>query len=400
MTGLFDKFSSVARAHKAITQTGRDPFAVRIDRVFSPTEAEIGGRRCILLGSNNYLGLTFDQDAISAACEALSDYGTGTTGSRVANGSYAPHQDLEHALADYYGMRSAVLFTTGYQANLGFISAITGKDDILLIDSDCHASIYDGCKLSDATVIRFRHNDADDLARRLRRLPSETNKLVVIEGIYSMLGDRAPLAEIVEAAKAGGAYVLVDEAHSLGVLGETGRGLGEETGLQDQIDFVTGTFSKSVGTIGGFCLSNHPELESIRLAARSYLFTASLPPSVVASARVTLDRISDPRLRRNLWHNAERLYHGLKELGFEVGPEMTPIIGVRLTDAEKALAVWYALLENGVYVNLALPPATPQGACLLRCSVCAAHTDNQIDAILAAFGKARMQLTDETRATG
>lgn len=400
MTGLFDKFSSVARAHKAITQSGHDPFAVRIDRVFSPTEAEVEGRRCILLGSNNYLGLTFDQDAISAACEALRDYGTGTTGSRVANGSYAPHQDLERALADYYGVRSAVLFTTGYQANLGFISSIAGKGDILLIDSDCHASIYDGCKLSDATVIRFRHNDADDLARRLRRLPAESNKLVVVEGIYSMLGDRAPLGKIVDAVKAGGAYVLVDEAHSLGVLGETGRGLAEETGLQDQIDFVTGTFSKSVGTIGGFCLSNHPELESIRLAARSYLFTASLPPSVVASARVTLERISDPQLRRNLWHNAERLYGGLKELGFEVGPEMTPIIGVRLADAESALAIWHALLENGVYVNLALPPATPQGACLLRCSVCAAHTDNQLDTILAAFGKARVELTVGSRATG
>lgn len=394
MADLFDKFQPIRQAHDhMVNSAGGDPLGVRVERVLSPTEAEVGGRRCVLLGSNNYLGLTFDPEAIAAAGEALRTSGTGTTGSRVANGSYAGHQDLERQLAAFFRRDHAVLFTTGYQANVGFLSAIAGKDDVILIDSDSHASIYDGCKLGDATVLRFRHNDPGDLERRLRRLPAGSNKLVVIEGIYSMLGDRAPLVDLAAAAKAHDAYVLVDEAHSLGVLGEDGRGLAAAAGVEDQVDFVIGTFSKSVGTIGGFCVSDHRELEAVRLAARAYLFTASLPPSVVASAGATLARIRrDPGLRQRLWRNTDIVYDGLAALGYRLGPDKTPVIGVLMPDMETGLAVWQALLEGGVYVNLALPPATPQGTCLLRCSVCAAHTEAQLDTVLDAFAAARPHL--------
>lgn len=365
---------------------GIDPLSVRIEEIISPTKAKIEGHECVLMGSNNYLGLTFDEDAIEQACDALRSSGTGTTGSRVANGSYASHQDLETDIADFYGRKHAVLFTTGYQANLGFISAIAGKDDVILIDADSHASIYDGCKMGDATVLRFRHNDPKDLERRLKRLPEDVNKLVIVEGIYSMLGDRAPLREFVRVSKENGAYIMVDEAHSLGVMGETGRGLAQEEGVEDDVDFILGTFSKSVGTIGGFCVSDHEGMNMLRLAARPYVFTASLPPSVIASARTTLHKIkSEPERRDTLWRNTDLLYDGLKRMGFQVGPDKTPVVGVFMPDLEKGLAAWRSLIENGVYVNLALPPATPKGTCLLRCSVNAVHTENEMKAVLGAF---------------
>jgi len=395
---LFDKFRNLKQTHRAIVREGRDPLAVRVDRVISPTEAVVEGRHCILLGSNNYLGLTFDAGAVEAARAALVEAGVGTTGSRVANGSYADHRELEKALAAFYGRRSAILFTTGYQANVGFLSAIGGRDDTILIDSDCHASIYDGCQLGHATVLRFRHNDARDLDRRLARLDDGGSKLVVVEGIYSMLGDRAPLADIVAVAERHGASIMVDEAHSLGVLGRNGRGLAEEVNVEDHVDFIVGTLSKSVGTIGGFCISNHPDLDLIRLAARSYLFTASLPPSVVASARATLERIrTNPQLRADLWRNAEIIYDGLVAMGYGLGPDKTPVMGVRLPDVETALTVWSGLLDSGVYVNLALPPATPNDMCLLRVSVCAAHTEAQLAAVLDAFASVKARLDDDGR---
>ncbi|MDD3179347.1 MAG: aminotransferase class I/II-fold pyridoxal phosphate-dependent enzyme [Opitutaceae bacterium] len=391
---IFAKFRALQDRHAQIKEgTGVDPLGMRIDRMDSPTQAWIDGRPVILMGSNNYLGLTFSPDALAAATEALRAFGTGTTGSRVANGSYACHQGIERQLADFYGCRRAVLFTTGYQANVGFISAIAGKDDILLIDSDSHASIYDGCKLSDATIYRFRHNDPQDLARRLERLPRHACKMIVVEGIYSMLGDYAPLRELVAVARRYGAYIMVDEAHSLGVLGETGRGLTQHLGLGEEVDFIIGTFSKSVGTIGGFCVSNHDALEAVRIAARAYLFTASLPPSVVASASITLERIrTDPSLRTRLWSNTDYLYQGLQALGLPIGPNKTPVIGITVPDTAKALRGWRTLLDAGVYVNLALPPATPSNAALLRCSLCAAHTREQLDTVLAAFARVRDQI--------
>lgn len=391
MADLLQKFRDLKEIHNNVLAiAGRDPLGVPFDKMISPTQAVIDGKECVLLGSNNYLGLTFHEPAIAAAKNALDDMGTGTTGSRMANGSYCGHTALERKLADFYGMKYGMLYTTGYQANVGFISAIAGKDDYILIDADSHASIYDGCKLGDATVVRFRHNNADDLARRLRKLPEGSNKLVIVEGIYSMLGDTCPVEEIAKVTKEAGAYLMVDEAHSLGVLGKNGRGLIEERGIEDQVDFVLGTFSKSVGTIGGFCVSNHPEVEVMRFAARSYMFTASTPPSIVASASETLDYIREhPELRDRLWENTDILYDNLVRLGYKVGPEKNPVIGVAGETLEEGIGIWNTLYDNGVYVNMALPPAIPGGKCLLRCSVSAAHTPEQMDIVVRAFEKAR-----------
>ena len=256
-----------------------------------------------------------------------------------------------------------------------------------MLDADCHASIYDGCRLSGADFIRFRHNDASHLDDRLRRLGDRAaDALILVEGIYSMFGDRAVLDEIVAVKKKYGAFLMVDEAHSLGVLGSHGRGCAEEAGVEDEVDFVVGTFSKSLAAIGGFCVSNHPELELVRYASRPYIFTASSSPSSIASTREALKIIQQrPELRRNLWDNARRLYHGLKDLGYLLGPEPSPVISVRLQEALKAFSCWQGLLNEGVYTNLVLPPATPDGGSLLRCSVSAAHTPEQISRIIAAF---------------
>ena len=283
------------------------------------------------------------------------------------------------------------MFSTGYLANLGAVSALAGPGDVVLLDADCHASIYDGCRMSGAEVIRFRHNSPSDLEKRLRRLGSRTsNTLIIVEGIYSMLGDRAPLAEISAVKHQHGAYLLVDEAHSLGVLGERGRGRAEEAGVEESVDFIVGTFSKSLGATGGFCVSDHPELDLARYVSRPYMFTASPCPSVIASTRVAL-RILQERadLRTRLWSNARRLYQRLRELGFTLGPELSPIVAALLPNKEEAIVFWSELLAYGVYVNLILPPAAPNGGSLLRCSVSAAHTPEQVDQICEAFAGIR-----------
>jgi 8-amino-7-oxononanoate synthase len=385
---VLDNLRAVAAARRALLDDdGVSPFGVVVETVISATEGILDGRRTILAGTNNYLGLTFDPGCIAAACAALRAEGTGTTGSRMANGTFAAHAALERELAAFFGRRGAVVFSTGYLANLGMLSALPERDDVILIDADCHASIYDGCRLGPAEILRFRHNDVEDLDTRLRRLGARsTRALIVVEGIYSMLGDRAPLAAIAALKRRYGAYLLVDEAHSFGVLGAHGRGLAEEAGVEDAVDFVLGTFSKSLGTIGGFSTSDHPELESLRYTSRPYLFTASPSPPVVASARAALAALqARPELRRRLWDNAHHLYGRLRALGFALGPEPSPIVAVMMASPEEGLAFWRALLEQGIYVNLILPPAAPNAGCLLRCSVGAAHTPEQIERIAGAF---------------
>lgn len=375
---ILDKHQAVRSAHAALRAAGRDPFSVRFDSILSATTGMLDGRRVLLLGTNNYLGLTFDSDCIDSAVDAARALGTGTTGSRVANGSYAGHGELERRLAEFYGRRHAMVFSTGYQANLGTISALTGREDTILFDADSHASIYDACKLTGAEVIRFRHNDPDDLARRLKRLEGRPgDRLVIVEGIYSMLGDRAPLREIAAVTHAAGAYLLVDEAHSLGVLGGQGRGQAEAEGIE--ADVIVGTFSKSLGSVGGFCVSNLEGFEVLRLVSRPYMFTASLPPSVVASVTRALDQLeAQPELRDRVLGNGAQLYRSLQAAGFILGPEPGPIVSVRLPGVEVAIAFWNRVLQSGVYVNLALPPATPTGDPLLRASVSAAHSAEDI----------------------
>ncbi len=321
------------------------PTGVVMDQLLSASEAIINGRKTVTVGTHNYLGLAFDEASIKAAVEAVRREGTGTCGSRIANGSFSDHVALERELAELHGMRHAMVFSTGYQANLGIISTLVGAGDFLLLDADSHASIYDACKQTQASAIRFKHNDAADLDKRLRRLEGEPgNKLIVVEGIYSMLGDMAPLKAIVEVAKRHGAYILVDEAHSMGVLGDNGCGLAEQEGLLDQVDFVVGTFSKSLGAVGGYCVS------------------ASLPPATVASVRAALKAVKErPHLRAKLWANVSRLYGALEAAGFQLGSTPSPIVAVCLESDATTLGMWRALLEAGYYVNIGLPPATPSG---------------------------------------
>lgn len=386
---LFDKFLPIQEARNELLKSGVNPFHITVDKILSPTEAIINGRTTILVGTNNYLGLTFHPDAILAGQQALAQEGTGTTGSRMANGSFASHRELEKAIAEFYGAPYAIVFSTGYQANLGVLSALAGAGDTILMDGDSHASIYDGCRLGGAEILRFKHNDVADLEKRLRRLGERSHRtLIVVEGIYSMLGDRAPLAEIVEVKKKYGATLIVDEAHSLGILGKHGRGLAEEAGVEQDVDCIVGTFSKSLGSTGGFGISSHPEFELIRYASRPYIFTASPCPSVVASTRATIRIIQEhPELRQQLWTNSQHLYEGLIKSGYTLGAEVGPIMAAMIPTRELALAMWQQLLENGIYVNLMIPPATPNGECLLRLSVSAAHTKKQIEQIISAFAE-------------
>ena len=392
MSDLFSKFDALIETRERLLSTGlTDPFNLVMERVLSPTVAVCNGRETILLGTYNYMGMTFDPDVIAAGKKALDDYGAGTTGSRVLNGTYAGHKACEEALKTFYAMDHAMVFSTGYQANLGIISTIAGKEDYIVLDIDSHASIYDGCALGNANIVPFRHNDVDALEKRLKRLPEGAGCLVVLEGVYSMLGDLAPLKEMVAVSKAHGAMVLVDEAHSMGFIGENGRGVAEAQGVIDDVDFIIGTFSKSVGTVGGFCVSNHPKFEILRLVCRPYVFTASLPPSVVATAATSIAKLMHGADKRaHLWENSQKLHAGLKALGFQLGTDtpQSAIIAVIMPDLETGAAMWEALLNEGLYVNLARPPATPGNMTLLRCSLCAEHSAAQVDQILGMFAAA------------
>ena len=388
---LFDKFARIGDRHADIEAAGLNPLGVRFDDITSPTEAMADGRSILLAGTHNYLGLTFDEACIEAAVSSIQRHGTGTTGSRIANGTYAGHRALEARLAAFLGREHAMVFPTGYQANLGAIAGLAGPEDVILLDADSHASIYDACKLSGATVIRFRHNSAEDLDRRLSRLEPAVNKLICVEGLYSMLGDTAPLADLVAVKRDHGAYLLVDEAHSLGVFGERGRGVAERDGVEKDVDFVVGTFSKSLGAMGGFCASDHPEFKYMRFASRPYMFTASSAPATVASVLAAVDQVeARPDLKETLWRNARALHRGLTALGLDLGADPSPIISAVMPDAEHAVLFWNRLFANGVYVNLALPPA--HSVPLLRCSVSAAHSAAQIERLCAAFETAMQEM--------
>jgi len=280
-----------------------------------------------------------------------------------------------------------MVFSTGYAANLGVLSALLGKGDVVLLDSDAHASLYDGCRMSGADIFRFKHNDMQSLERRLERLKDRAGRcLIVVEGMYSVLGDNAPLDEIVALKQRFGASLLVDEAHSLGVYGERGCGVAEALGVLEQVDFIVGTFSKSLGAMGGFCASKHDVLGLFRYVSRPFMFTASPSPAVMATTHEALRQLrTRPELRKTLWSNARQLYKGLQDLGLELGPQISPVVAVRCKDKQSALSDWNKLLEAGIYVNMMLPPATPGGASFLRCSISAAHTPEQIETIIARF---------------
>lgn len=397
---LFDKFQSTAKLYDSLLQeTGRDPFGVSMDEMKGPTRAMVKGKEIVLAGTNNYLGLTYHKDAVAAAKDAVESDGTGTTGSRFANGTYAGHRQLEKDLAAFLGFKHCIVFSTGYQANLGAISALVQPpNDVILIDADCHACIYDGCQLSGAQTIRFRHNDPQSLDKRLSRLGDDVKgKLVCFEGMYSMFGDTAPVKDLVEIAHKHGAMALLDEAHSFGVYGDSGRGVCEAQGIANEVDFYTGTFSKSLASIGGFVASNHPELEYLRFSSRPYMFTASPSPANVAAASAALKKIStDSSMRTQLWENARRIHAAFTQLGFDLCAEAGPVIAAKLSSKEEAFMAWNFLMENGVYVNLAIPPGTPNATSILRLSVSAAHTPEDLDIVVNAYTALAGILAKET----
>ncbi|MEM8561556.1 MAG: aminotransferase class I/II-fold pyridoxal phosphate-dependent enzyme [Pseudomonadota bacterium] len=384
---LFDKFKTMAAFQVELAERGVTPFGAVTEKILSPTEGIVEGHRVILAGTNNYMGMSYDQRCIDAAQTAVAEWGTGTTGSRLANGSFAEHQALESEIAEFYGVSNAIIFSTGYAATMGMSATLAGPGDVILLDADSHASIYSGVTLSGAEIIRYKHNNADDLAKRMRRLGERAKQtLIIAEGIYSMLGDVAPLKEIAAVKREYGGCLMVDEAHSMGVLGDTGRGAAQAAGVEADVDFTVGTFSKSLGTIGGFCVSPHAELEAIRFCIKSYIFTASSSPSVVASTRESLRIIRrEPERRQRVWENANRLYEGLKALGLPVGPTASPVVAVEMVDRSRTIDCWKALMEAGVYVNLVIPPASPSTNFLLRNSVSAAHSQEQIDTIIGAY---------------
>jgi 8-amino-7-oxononanoate synthase len=386
---LLDKLRAVDERSARFAHEDATPGVTVIDRVLGPCEVEVRGRPVLMFGSNNYLGLTLHADVTRAAQQAVVEYGAGTTGSRTANGTLAIHESLERELADWFGKRHAIIFSTGYQANLSVIGGLCGPDDVILIDSDSHASIYDATRQTASQVIAFRHNSPESLATKLNRLPrGRRNCLVVVEGLYSIRGDVAPLREIVSVCRAHGAYILVDEAHSLGTYGARGLGCAEDQGVLDDIDFVVGTFSKSLAGIGGVCVSDHPELRALHFLARAYVFTASGSPSNIESVRAALRVVRrHPELRDRLWSNVRELRRGLRELGYTIGDTESPIVPILSGEEARTIALWQRLLTEGLYVNLIVPPGCPQDQCVLRASCSAAHTPEHLARAMDILGR-------------
>ena len=385
---LFDKYAPLQARVDVMMKIGKDALGVQFDDIISTTRGRIGNREILLAGTNNYLGLTFDEDCMGAAKDAVDNHGTGTTGSRLAYGTYSEHIGLEKAHADHLGMPSCIVITTGYQTNLSAISGLAGDKDVVFMDADAHACIIDGTRLTGASTIRFRHNNPEDLDKRLRRQGEIEggHALVVIEGLYSMFGDVAPIDEFVEVTHNHGGYLFIDEAHSYGVFGPTGCGLAEEQGVLDKVDFISGTFSKSLASVGGFCASRHPEFEILRKVMRPYMFTASATPANICAALAAVEKVKQGSdLRANLKARSEQLHKGLSEMQYDLCAKASPVIAVRRPNEAVAAMEWNWLIENGVYVNLAVPPGTPQSSSLLRISLSAAHSEEDINIILKAF---------------
>ena len=352
------------------------------------TEVSIEGMSVLMLGSNNYLGLTTHPKVKEAAQAAVERFGSSSCGSRFLNGTLEIHLELEERLARFLNKEAALVFSTGFQTNLGTISSLVGKGDIVISDKWNHASIIDGARLSYGTMKRFRHNDPEDLERVLQSCPEDVGKLVVVDGLFSMEGDLAPLPEIVELTKAYGARLLVDDAHAVGVMGPNGRGTPEHFGVEDDVDLVMGTFSKSFASLGGVIAGDAYVINYIQHNARSMIFSASMPPAAVASVLASLEIIeSEPERREHLWANSRKMMAGLQDLGFDTGTSETPVIPIVVGDMFKALGMWRSLLENGVYVNVVIPPAVPPGREMLRTSYMATHTDDQLDRALGIFEK-------------
>lgn len=382
-TDFFEKCRRFTAAREA-EEAGIYPYFRVIESAQDP-EVIVDGRKMIMVGSNNYLGLTNHPEVKEAAIGALRKYGSGCAGSRFLNGTLDLHVGLEEKLARFMRKDAALVFSTGFQTNLGVISALAGKDDVIIIDKLDHASIIDGCRLSFSEVKKFRHNDMEDLERLLQHYNGR-GKLIIVDGVFSMEGDVADLPGIVKLAKKYCARVMVDDAHGIGVLGQTGRGTVEHFGLEDDIDLIMGTYSKSLASIGGFVASSEEVIHYIKHFARALIFSASPPPASVASVSAAVDIIEkEPERRERLWRNTNKMLSGLKTLGFNTGRSETPVIPVIVGEDQKAFIMARMLHNKGIFANVAVSPAVPSGMALIRTSYMATHTDEQLDKVLSAF---------------
>ena len=383
---LFDKCRNFTRA-KELMATGIYPYFKAIQSG-AGSKITVDGREVIMIGSNNYLGLTQHPKVKQALISAAEKYGSGCTGSRFLNGTLDLHEELEQKLAQFMGKEAALVFSTGFQTNLGTISAIMGRDDLIFADSENHASIVDGCRLSFGKTIKYKHNDILDLERRLKSHNHVTGKLIITDGVFSMGGDIANLPQIVKLAKKYNAKIFVDDAHSIGILGEHGNGTASHFGLTDKVDITMGTFSKSLASIGGFIAGDEDVIHYIKHHSRPLIFSASMPPSAVATVIAALDIIqNEPERRERLWKNTKKMKQGFEKLGFNTGNSQTPIIPVIIGEDEMTFYFWKRLFESGVYANPVISPAVPRGMALIRTSYMATHTEEELKRVLEIFEK-------------
>ncbi|HNS50425.1 MAG TPA: aminotransferase class I/II-fold pyridoxal phosphate-dependent enzyme [Anaerolineae bacterium] len=382
---LFAKCTGFTMAREVMA-TGNYPYFMPLDDT-EGTEVTIRGRKLVMIGSNNYLGLTTHPKVREAAIEATRQFGTSCTGSRFLNGTLASHLELEKQLAAFVEKEAALVFSTGYQVNVGTISSLLGRSDYVITDKDDHASIVDGCQMSLGTLKRYRHADPEDLERVLAQVPAEAGKLVVTDGVFSMGGDIAPLPEMLPVCKRHGARLMVDDAHGIGVLGG-GKGTAHHLGVNDQVDLVMGTFSKSFASLGGFIAGSETVIHYVQHHARSLIFSASMPPGNVAAVCAALEvMIAEPERTARVNEIASHMRAELKRLGFDTGPSQTPIIPIIIGDEYATFAAWKALFEEGVYTNPVIPPAVPPNKSLLRTSYMATHTESQLAFVLEKFEK-------------
>jgi 8-amino-7-oxononanoate synthase len=388
---LFDKCRNFTRARE-VQAAGLYPYFKAISHS-EDTVVMIEGKPRIMMGSNNYLGLTHHPDVLAAAKAALERYGSGCTGSRFLNGTLDLHERLEAELAEFFGKEACLVFSTGYQANLGLISGLVGRGDVVFLDKLDHASIVDGAKMSHGETMRFNHGDLAGLERKLQKVDPKIGTMVIVDGIYSMEGDIADVPNLLRVTQKYGAALAIDDAHSVGVLGPRGDGTAAHFGLVDEVDLIVGTFSKSLASIGGFAAGTENVIHFLKHHSRPLIFTAALPPGNTAGVLAALQVLQrEPERRERLWKNARRLQDGLRSVGFDIGPTETPIVPVLIGPLERTFLFWRKLFDAGVFTNPVVPPAVPPSQCRLRTSLMATHSDQQIDTALEAFARLGKEL--------
>ncbi len=383
---IFDKCYKFTRAEEAQEQ-GVYPYFTPIQEV-NGNKVLVNGKEMIMVGSNNYLGLLDHPKVIQAAKDAVDRYGVATCGSRFLNGTLDIHVELEERLAKYMKTEAALTFSTGFQTNQGIISTIIGRGDAVITDRMDHASIIDACRLSYGDVYKYKHNNMEDLERLLSSLDDKVNKMIVVDGVFSMEGDLTDLPGVVKLAKKYKAQLMVDDAHGVGVMGENGRGTAEHFGVEEDVDLVMGTFSKSFASLGGFVVGEKKVISYIKHHARALIFSASITPASVATVLATLDIFEkEPERRIRLWEITAKMRNGFQAMGYDTGPTETPVIPVIIGDDERAFMLWKMLREFGIFTNPVVYPAVPHGQALIRTSYSASHSDEELDTVLASFEK-------------